>query len=63
MKQEIQVSFTLEVDTNQSKVDIERYVKQMEMSHTRASSSRNRWEYGEIKNIKIREEAEIYGNG
>lgn len=62
MKQEVQVTLTLEVDTEVSKQGIKTYFLQMEMSHIQVSSQKNRMAFGNISIIDIKEEAEMYCN-
>lgn len=57
----VNVLLTLQVDAEKDKEQIKKFFDDMEQSYTIAASSRNRWEFTEIRIIKIREEAEIYG--
>jgi hypothetical protein len=62
MTQEVQVTLTIEVDAEKTKKDIEKYFQDMELIYTRTVSQSNRMEFSEFISIKIKEEAEIYGN-
>ena len=62
MKQEVQVTLTLEVDVTQSKSDIRDFIEDMINTHTMQSSTHNRMLYFIQDNFEIKEEAEIYKN-
>ena len=62
MKQEVQVTLTLEVDITQSKSDIENFIKELINTHTFNSSTYNRMVYDFHHKFEIKEEAEIYKN-
>ncbi len=62
MTQEVEVAITLGVDVNKTKEEIIKYFYEMEINHTRHSSTINRIEFQAITDIKVREESEIYGN-
>lgn len=57
MTQEVRVTITLEVDVTRSKEDIQEFVKNMVSKATFKSDF-----YDSSGEIKIEEEAEIYGN-
>ena len=62
MKQEVQVTLTLEVDVTQSKSDIENFIKELINTHTFNSSTYNRMVYDFHHKFEVKEEAEIYKN-
>ena len=60
MKQEVQVTLTLEVDVTQSKSDIENFIKELINTHTFNLSTYNRMVYDFHHKFEVKEEAEIY---
>jgi len=62
MKQEVQVTLTLEVDVTQSKGEIEQFVKELIQTHAFHSTTYDRMIYDISLDFEIKEEAEIYNN-
>ena len=56
------VTLTLQADAEKSKRDIRDFFEDMEQTYTQNVTSKNRWEFTKIELLRIREEAEIYGN-
>ena len=62
MKQEVQVTLTLEVDTTLSKEDIKKELKRLINLGTLQSTTYQRMLIPIIKIEEVKEEAEIYNN-
>ena len=62
MKQEVQVTLTLEVDVTQSKEDIKKELKRLINLGTLQSTTYQRMLIHRIKIEEVKEEAEIYNN-
>ena len=62
MKQEVQVTLTLEVDVTQSKEDIKKELKRLINLGTLQSTTYQRMLIPIIKIEEVKEEAEIYNN-
>lgn len=62
MKQEVQITLTLEVDADKSKEDIKRFFWDMENAYTQTVSAKNRTEFSKITLIDVKEESDIYDN-
>jgi hypothetical protein len=60
MKQEVQIVLTLEVDTTETKEQIERFMSDVINTHTFHSSTHNRMVYSKLEITSIKEESEIY---